>query len=129
MPSWEVGASLTWSPNDTLSASHRGDRVSYEQVATEAQMEEMKRRIRLEVRQAQAELRAAERGIEAAEAAVRAAESAYESRLAQLRVGNTTTASVFDTERELNRARLALLDARVQLQLSAVRLGYAGGLL
>ena len=129
MPSWEVGASLSWSPNDTLSASHRGDRMSYEQSATEAQIEEMKRMIRLEVRQAQAELRAAQRGIEAAEAAVEAAESAYETRLAQLRAGNTTTAAVFDNERELNRSRLALLDARVQLQLSSVRLAYAGGLL
>ena len=83
--------------------------------------------VRLEVRRAQAELHAAELGIEAAQVAVDGAEAAYESRLAQLRAGNTTPAEVYDSERQLNRARLQLLDARVQRQLARVHQRYAMG--
>jgi outer membrane protein TolC len=85
--------------------------------------------IRLELRRAGAEQRAAVRAIEAAEAFLAAAEAAYESRLAQLRVGNTTTAAVFDAERHLNRARLSLLDAHVKRELANVRMAHAGGVL
>jgi outer membrane protein TolC len=128
-PSWEVGASLTWSPNDTLVAVHRGDQLSAEQQATEAQIQNVERMIRLELRRADAEQRAAIRGIEAAEASLAAAEAAYESRLAQLRVGNTTTSAVFDAKRQLDRARLSLLDAHVRRELANVRMAYAGGVL
>ncbi len=128
-PSWEVGASLTWSPNDTLVAAHRGDQLSAEQQATESQIQNVERMIRLELRRADAERRASERAIEAAEASLGAAEAAYESRLAQLRVGNTTTVAVFDAQRQLDRARLSLLDARVQRALANVHLAYAAGVL
>lgn len=128
-PSWEVGASLTWSPNDTLSAVRYGDQLSSEVSATEAQLENMQRMIHLEVRRAQAELRAAQRGLEAALASVDAATIAYASRQAQLRAGGTTTAELFDNERQLNRARLAHLDARILVELAAVHLAYAVGAL
>ncbi|RLB53452.1 MAG: hypothetical protein DRJ42_11985 [Deltaproteobacteria bacterium] len=128
-PSWEVGASLTWSPNDTLTSVHHGDQLSSEVGATEAQIENMRRMIQLEVRRAQAELRAAERGLEAAEASVTAASTAYESRRAQLRAGGTTTAELFDNERQLNRARLVQLDAHVLVQLANVHLAYSVGAL
>ncbi|MBW2461749.1 MAG: TolC family protein [Deltaproteobacteria bacterium] len=103
--------------------------MSSEVGATEAQIENMRRMIQLEVRRAQAELRAAQRGLEAAEASVVAASTAYESRRAQLRAGGTTTAELFDNERQLNRARLVQLDAHVLVQLANVHLAYSVGAL
>ena len=129
MPSWEIGASVSWSPNDAVVAGRQGAQLTAEATANEAQLLSMERMIRLEVRQAEAQLRAAERGIEASNSAIRAAEAAYQSRLSQLRAGEATTAALNDSERQLNRARLGLLDARVQLELAAVHLAYAGGLL
>ena len=126
-PSWEVGAMLTWSPNDALNAYHRGQELGFEQAATEAQIEQLERGVRLEVRRAHAELTAAHEGLLAARAALRAAEAAYASRLAQLRAGEGTTADVFAAEGMVNGARLSELDATVQVRLASTHLGYAVG--
>jgi len=128
-PSWEMGVMLTWAPNDTLSAVHRGDELGGQQAATEAQITQLERMVRLEVTQGQAQLRAARRAIDAAHAAESAAQAAYESRLAQVRAGAATTAELFAAEGQLHRARLAALDAEVSLRLAATQLAYAAGAL
>lgn len=126
-PSWEIGARLTWSPNDTLSAHHRGEELAAQRAATQARLDQLERLIGLEVRQARARLEAARRGVSAADAALSAASAAYESRLAQVRAGNATTAALFAAEGQLNRARLGHLDAEVELRLGEVRLAHASG--
>lgn len=125
--SWEVGVTLTWSPNDGLQTLHRGDELRARYEATEAQLAQVADAVRLEVRQAHAEAVAATRSLEAAEASASAAQAAYDSRLAQLRAGRTTTADLFAAEGQLNQARLAVLDAAVQLRLAETRLAYAIG--
>jgi outer membrane protein TolC len=126
-PSWEVGAVLTWSPNDTLNAVHQGEELGAQAAATEARIEQLERGVRLEVRQAHAQVRAARESLAAAVAAREAAEAAYESRLAQLRAGQATTADLFAAEGQLNRARLAELDAAVGLRLARAQLDHATG--
>lgn len=126
-PSWEVGAMLTWSPNDTLGAAHQTDAMSAETAAVEAQITQLERAIGLEVRQAHARLGAARTSVAAARTAREATEAAYESRLAQLRAGHATTAELFAAEGQLNAARFAELDAAVQLQLARTQLEYAVG--
>ena len=128
-PSWEVGAMLTYSPNDTLGAVHRGDELGAQQAATEAQIEQLERGVGLEVTQAHAQLRAARRSVEAARITEETAHEAYESRLAQLRAGGATTADLFAAEGMLDHARLETLDAEVQLRVAAAHLAYAGGVL
>ncbi|MCB9597023.1 MAG: TolC family protein [Sandaracinaceae bacterium] len=128
-PSWELGAALTWAPNDTLSAFHRGEQLGAEQAAVEAQIEQLERMVRLEVSQAASQARAARQGIEAARVAEQAALAAYEARLSQVRAGEATTAELFAAEGQLNRARLATLDAEVSLRIAATRVAYAAGAL
>lgn len=126
-PSWEVGALLSWSPNDTLDAVHRGEESAAEAAAIEAQLAQLERAVRLEVRRAHAQLRAAREALVAARAAREAAEVAYESRLSQLRAGHATTADVFGAQGQLDAARLAELDAAVRVRLARAHLDYAVG--
>lgn len=126
-PSWEVGAAVVWSPNDTLSAAHQGDALSAEIAALEAQEAQLARMVRLEVRQARARWMAARASIDAARTEREAAEAAYESRFAQLHAGHATSADLFAAEGQLNGARLAELDAAIQLHLARVQLEHATG--
>ncbi|MFK7990077.1 MAG: TolC family protein [Sandaracinaceae bacterium] len=126
-PSWEVGAMISWSPNDTLNAVHAGEASRAQQAETEARLVELERGVRLEVQQADSRARAALAASESGARAVTAAEAAYASRLAQLRAGQTTTAALFAAEGELNRARLNRLDAAVQLRLALAQLRRASG--
>jgi outer membrane protein TolC len=128
-PSWQVGATITWSPNDTWTAVHRGQELDAQQAATREQLGELERGVRLEVRQAHAQIRAAREGMTAARAAREAAEAAYESRSAQLAAGHATTADLFAAETQLAQARLSELDAAIQLRLARTRLDYATGAL
>lgn len=126
-PSWEVGAALSWSPNDALMAARRGEELAAQYVATEAELDQLERAVRLEVRQAHASMTASLRSMEAARAALTAAEAAYAGREAQLRAGQATTADLFAAESELDRARLAVLEAAVQHRLARAALRYAIG--
>jgi outer membrane protein TolC len=126
-PSWQAGVVLTWVPNDAAGAIVRGQRLASERAATEARIAEVERGIRAEVLQARAQLVAAQESQEAARVAREAAEAAYESRLAALRAGEATTSDVFGAEGRLNQARLAELDAAIQLRMARTHLAYATG--
>ncbi|MET0342889.1 MAG: TolC family protein [Polyangiales bacterium] len=126
-PSWEVGASLTYAPNDTLAAAHRSRETRALREALEADMRELERGLTLELRQARAALVRAARGIETARAAEVAAEEAYATRLAELKVGASVTADLFAAEADLNRARLDALDAAIEQCVATARLSYAVG--
>ncbi|MCZ7680663.1 MAG: TolC family protein [Sandaracinaceae bacterium] len=126
-PSWEVGALLTWAPNDALSAAHRGEELAAQHAATEAELAQLERAVRLEVRHAHASLRTSARAMEAARAALAAAEAAYASRDAALRAGEATVADVLASQAELDRARLAVVDAAVQRGLARAALEYSTG--
>ncbi|HJL15937.1 MAG TPA: TolC family protein, partial [Sandaracinaceae bacterium LLY-WYZ-13_1] len=126
-PAWQVGAVLSWSPNDTLNAVHRGDELGAEAAAIESRIAQLERGVRLEVRRAHAQLAAARERLDAARAAREAAQAAYEGRLAQLRAGRATVGDLFAAEGQLHRARLAELDAAVQIRLARTHLDYATG--
>lgn len=126
-PSFQLGAVVTWSPNDALTHGYDSDSLAARGAALQAQLDELKRGVQLEVRRAVAELRAAHEAIAAARAARTSAEAAYASRLSQLRAGHATITDLFSAEGQLNRARLAELDAAVQLRLAETHLAYATG--
>lgn len=126
-PAWEVGITLSYAPNDTLAAVHRGEELSAQADSTEAELAALARAVRLEVRRAHASVRASARSLEAARSALTAAEEAYASRDAQLRAGHATSADLLAAQNDLDRARLSVLDAAVQLRASRAQLEYAVG--
>lgn len=126
-PSWEVGATLTYAPNDTLAAQRKVSESNAQIGALEAELNELLRGLDLEVRRSRAVLSHAQRNIDAAQAAVVAAQAAYDRRMAELSAGEVVMADLVAAEQELNGARLKLLDAGIDQQLSRVRLAYAVG--
>ncbi len=126
-PSWEVGAWLSYVPNDALQADRRVRELKAQIDALEAELKELEQALTLEVRHARAVLVRANRNAEAAGAAQWAAQEAYDRRMAELGVGQVTTADVFASESELNAARLQVLDAAVERHLALARLAYALG--
>jgi outer membrane protein TolC len=126
-PSWEVGASLIYAPNDTLLAVRRKGESTAQIRALEADLAELLRGLELEVRTARASVARSGQSIEAARAAAVAAEAAYAQRNAELAAGEVTLADVFSAESELNAARLRLLDAAIEQLVQRARLAYALG--
>ncbi|MCA9617512.1 MAG: TolC family protein [Myxococcales bacterium] len=124
-PSWQVGAALTWSPNDLLTSVNRSDVHAAQRAATEARIQQQEMAVRIEVRQALEELRAAKKARVAADESVNANEAAHASRLAALRGGAATSTEVFAAAAELDHARLALLDAAVAQRMADAKLRHA----
>lgn len=126
-PSWEVGAMLSYAPNDTVLAARKKGESNAQIRALEAELAELLRALEVEVRTARASVSRSERSIEAARVAAAAAEAAYTQRRAELNAGEVTLADLFGAENELNTARLRLLDAAIEQQLQKARLAYAVG--
>jgi outer membrane protein TolC len=126
-PSWEVGATLTYAPNDTVAAQRKVSESNAQIGALEAELNELMRGLDLEVRRSRAVLAHAQRNIDAAQAAVVAAQAAYDRRMAELSAGEVVLADLAAAEQELNGARLKLLDAGIDQQLGRARLAYAVG--
>jgi outer membrane protein TolC len=126
-PSWEVGATLSYAPNDTLGAQRKVAENGAQIAALQAELGELLRALDLEVRRSRATLAHAQRNIDAGQAAVEAAQAAYDRRMAELTAGEVVLADVIAAEQELNGARLRVLDAGIEQQLARVRLAYAVG--
>lgn len=126
-PSWQVGAALTWSPNDVLISNQTVGNLEGQAEAVRAQLEELRRGLTLEIRRTLAQLRAADEAYSSAESSRTAAEAAYKSRLAQLNAGHSTSADLLLAETQLDQARLAVLDAAIDLRLARTNLSYATG--
>ncbi|MFT3925088.1 MAG: TolC family protein [Myxococcales bacterium] len=126
-PSWEVGALVSYAPNDSWSAAKRVRENEAQIDALEAELAELEQALTLEVRNARAVLVRANRSAQAARTAEAAAQTAYERRMAELHVGDVTTADLFAAENELNAARLQVLDSAVERHLARARLAYALG--
>jgi len=126
-PSWQVGAAITWSPNDAFIANHTVGNLEGHAEATRAQLDELRRGLTLEIRRTLAQLKAARETYTSAETSRTAAEAAYRSRVAQLNAGHSTSADLLLSETQVHQARLAVLDAAIELRLARTNLTYATG--
>lgn len=121
--SWNVTAVLNWSPDGTWSASRAKERAIAEEAEAKAQREQLKDLIRIEVVRTEAAYRASLESARAAKRQVDAAEEAYAAKRRGFEVGIFDATEVIDAEVDVNRARLALIDAAARLRVrdSALR--------
>jgi outer membrane protein len=124
---WDISIQLTWSPNDYLVASDQKKQVEGNLAQLKATREQIVDALNLEVIEAFSKVREQEASVVATNAGLRAAEESYRVRVEQFHNGATTSALVIDTEAELTRARLAALDARVNLRIARSNLKKAIG--
>lgn len=126
--SWSVGAVLTWSPNDLLGANSDASAANAELAKAQADLAALEDGLRLEVTQAYENVVAARAAIEAARAGVAAAEESYRVRVERFRAGSAVTSDVLDSEAELSRARLDVINTAIDLRIANARLRRAVGL-
>jgi outer membrane protein len=127
LPLWELGATLTWSPNDLATSIYRAEELSAQIERSMHELEVAEDGVRLEVRQAYEELRASARSIEAARESMAAAEESYRARLAQLAAGEAIVTDLLAADSRVAEARLALLRVRVAANMASARLQRATG--
>jgi outer membrane protein TolC len=124
---WDVTLQLTWSPNDALVANDTKNAVEAQTSELEATREQLVDAINMDVINAYTTVRTAEGSVVAAGAELRAAQEAYRVRIEQFHNGAATSSNVIDAESDLTRARLAELNARVDLRIAKAQLKKAIG--
>jgi outer membrane protein TolC len=125
--SWAVGVQLTWSPNDLAAARTQVHGALARVAQIEAQREQLRDGLRMEVVQAFHSLRETEVAMRTTVTGLAAAEESYRVRQEQFRNGRAKVVEVVDAETDLTRARLEAVNARVDRRIARERLAHAVG--
>lgn len=124
---WDVGAQLTWTPNDWASSDARASRVSADRDRVLAERDAMRDALRREVSEAQRAVLDADASLASVNARRSAAEEAYRVRREMYSLGKGTLVELMNAETELVLARLEWVDARVAQRIARTRLQHALG--
>ncbi len=102
-------------------------RIQAEISELRADRDNLDRGTRIQVLAAQQAVLVAQHALLSSAKGLEAAEEAYRVRQALLAAQRATAVELVDAETELTRARIASLDARVDLRVALVQLAYAAG--
>jgi outer membrane protein TolC len=124
---WSAGVQLTWTLNDALISNAARRRLAAETDELRADYDSLLRGARLEILSAQQAVLLALHAAETSNKGLIAAEEGYRVRKALLAADRATAVELVDSETELTRARIASLNARVDLRVALVQLRHALG--
>ncbi|HTJ46230.1 MAG TPA: TolC family protein [Kofleriaceae bacterium] len=124
---WAVGAQITWSPNDMLLADTKIDDTEAKIRALGADRQRLADGIRAEVTSYVQQVDIARQALINTQQALAAAEESYRVRRELLDAERVTAVELVDAETELTRARIAAIDARIDLRIALARLAHALG--
>lgn len=124
-PTWAVIGTLSWSPNDFFVADARSGQVGAQRSQTLADIGALQDALRTEISRAVEDYQAAQQAVDAAASGIRAAEETYRVRREQFRAGAAVATDVVIAESDLNRARLELVNAAIDLRIARARLDHA----
>jgi outer membrane protein len=123
--SWAVFASLDWSPNDWQSNGKVAEQARADLAQTLADLESLEDALRIEVTQAYEDYNSARAALESSRTGIAAAEESYRVRREQFRAGAAVALDVIDAENDLQRARLDLVNAIIDMRIAKARLDRA----
>jgi outer membrane protein len=124
---WAVGARLTYSINAPLVTRARVKELKAQRRGVDAQVESLRRALKLEVTSAYLDRERAFGALAAAKKAKESSEEAYRATSALFRVGKATATELVVAEADRVNARLMDVNARVDLRVAQTRLRYATG--
>ncbi len=124
---WDLGAQITWSPNDVVTAGSNVNDIEARVAAIEANRQVTRDNIEVEVTQMLQQVREADFSIESSTRELASAEEAYRVQRELFNNGRGTSTTLTDAESDLTRARLDLLNAKVAARTARVRLDHALG--
>ena len=125
--SWAAGIQASWIINETMVANEMRNRYAAEADGLRAERKGLERQVRLEVLRAVQGVQLASREIETTQQGVDAAEEGYRVRKDLFGANRASVVEMVDAETELFRARIAAVDARIDLRIALARLHYAIG--
>ncbi len=125
--SWAVGLALTYSLNDSLAGAASGSELEANRRKAEADLESLRRGIKLQVISAYYDVRKARTAVQTAARGQEAAQEAYRVASDLYRVGRATTTDLMEAESELVAASLKEVDASLDFRIASVRLNHATG--
>jgi outer membrane protein TolC len=120
--SWELGGTVSWTPNLSLLGYQRSQRENAEIAKARADVMSLEDAVRIEVVQAYEDYKAADAQAKASQAQLRAAEEAYRVRLAMYRVGAGVVIDLLQEDLRVTEARLALANAAINARVAMARL-------
>jgi outer membrane protein TolC len=124
---WDVGARLTWSPNDILTANASAKQFDAQVAQIKANQNNTRDGIIVEVQQYWQGVREADFAVDSSTREVTSAEEAYRVQRELFNNGRGTSATLTDAESDLTKARLDLLNARANARIARIRLDHALG--
>ena len=126
-PTWDVGAQVTWSPNDFASAGHVAADIESRAQQFEAQRGTVRDGIEIEVTQSFQSVQESDVALESTKRQLASATEAYRVARELFNNGRATSTTLTDSETELTRARLDALNATADARIARVRLDHALG--
>jgi len=124
---WDVGAQITWSPNDVLTANGNVRDIESRVAVIEANKNVTRDNIEIEVTQMLQQVHEADFSIESSTRELASATEAYRVQRELFNNGRGTSATLADAESDLTRARLDLLNSKVSARTARIRLEHALG--
>ena len=124
---WQVGAQLTWSPNDILLAQGNAADAKGRLATYEAQKETLHDNIELELTQAYHAVLEADVSVGTTTRQLESAEEGYRVANELYNAGRGTGTTLIDAEVALAQARFEHLNAKVDARLARIRLDHALG--
>jgi outer membrane protein len=124
---WQVGAQLTWSPNDVLTAGAAGGDAEARASALDAQKSATRDGIELEVTQAYQAIIEADAAILSTQRQLASAVEGYRVARELFNFGRGTATTLIDAEIVLAQTRFEHLNARVDARIARIRLDHAVG--
>lgn len=124
---WAVGLQATWTLNDALTANVNQERYEAQADELRADQESFLRQTRIEVLQAQQNVQLAVHDLQTTATGLKSAEESYRVRKELLAAERATAVELVDSETDLTRARIAALNARIDLRVAIAQLVHALG--
>ncbi len=124
---WSVGAQLTWTLNQALVSRTTDRRLRAETNELKADRSNLERGTRIQVLSAQQSVQIAQAALQTSQKGLAAAEEGYRVRRELLNAERATAVELVDAETDLTRARIASLNARVDLRVAMAQLAHALG--
>jgi outer membrane protein TolC len=124
---WAAGLQLTWTLNDLLQSKATQHRLTAEGNELRADRDNLVRATRIELLNAQQAVQVAILNLQTSQTALISAEEGYRVRKELLNAERATAVELVDAQTTLTQARVAALNARIDLRVALAQLAHALG--
>lgn len=126
--SWEVGATVSWRPNNSINGHYATEKASAQASKARADLGAQEDSVKMEVFSAYQTYKSALTVNTASQARLGAAEEAYRVRLATYRVGAGVIVDLLNADLAVSQARLALANSAIATRAALAALNRAAGI-